>query len=872
MSIDKVSKSSAKLDKKVITIKDNQGNEQQVKLSVFTEGMAIAADTSSALSLFDKNKDGKISSEEAYDIKKSIYDYAGRDKVLDDEEILKMLNVTDKTNKTRRILNHFKTMVERQFKGNLETTVKTNDGRTIKSNFNSDGSGTTVTTAANGTVTTCTYDAGKVLKKKEIVDTEGKKTVIEYDYDGGDKPSKVTTKLYNKIGRLKEKTTVQNHYNEDGKLESSETSIKTAGKKERKLTTEYKYDTTTGKLTDSITEEHLGSKPIILPNGNTAERKKTTSTHYDYDSKGNLSKKTTTKKPGGVAITAEFKDGKIQKQTTTEQKISFKIDNGKLRPSYTNSSSVMEYSYYPNGNKKEVTIHGKDSYGKSSDSKYEYDENGKITSASKSYYKRGVYVEEKYEGPNLANRVAGGVASEVIEYEDAKKTKIKQRTVNIFDKDGILIGDEIFEGNGKKVGEHNFSQLDGKFDTAYQKGRGDCYLLAAINSLANSEAGGKLLNDIISQEGENFVISFPGAKLARENLIKDLKSKNPNFNESKIRIPDKYTITPKELREAMLKSGAKYSIGDKDVLLLEIAYEKYREAVAETLDENKLKPSEYMKRFNLNLNGDDYLSAGTGSEAIFILTGKTSEVYLTNDMKNVPVCYIDSDFQMHITDSSGNLQSADSGYKAISAATTANNKNLIEKLKRATVNGTIQNYAATAGFRVSSQEVNGKVIKGGNHALTIKRVTDNEVVLANPWNPEKDVVMSMEDFLKSAYMIEVADLNANRSENPVGNNNGNVNIVSNNNHVSQTPPPQQNNENTTKYKVKENDGYIRLLKRELQKQGIAVTPDNIKKASEQFKKANPGAVKLYNGSVKKWKGNEYLIAGTTVNIPQFKIR
>ena len=86
MSIDKVSKLNAKLDKKFITITDNQGNEQQVKLSVFIEGMAIAADTQFALSIFDKNKDGKISNEEAYDIKKSIYDFAGINKVLDDKD------------------------------------------------------------------------------------------------------------------------------------------------------------------------------------------------------------------------------------------------------------------------------------------------------------------------------------------------------------------------------------------------------------------------------------------------------------------------------------------------------------------------------------------------------------------------------------------------------------------------------------------------------------------------------------------------------------------------------------------------------------------------------------------------------------------
>ena len=874
MGIDRVSKQATNYDSEVIKITDNQGNEQQVNLSVFVEGMAIATDTQNALSIFDKNKDGKISNDEANDLKEAIFRNAGKDKTLDDKEILKILKLKKNSDVAATFLKQFKTMVERQFKGNLSTTVQTSDRKTIQSNFNRDGSGTTVITEPNGRVTTCTYNAGKILIKKEVVDSEGRKTVVNYDYDGGDKPTKITVESYNKIGRLKEKQTVLNKYNEEtGKLESSEKTIKTAGKKARKLTVAYTYDAETGKLTDEKTEEILDPKPIVLTNGQTAYKKKTTNVHYDYDKNGKIGKKTTTKKPDGITITAEFKDGKIQKQTTTEHKIKFKLDNGKFVPSFADSSSVMEYSYHENGNKSNITIHGKDSYGKTSDTKFEYDESGKMVSATKSYFKRGVYVEEKYEGSNMENRTSGGVASEIIEYEDAYKTKIKQKTVNIFDSDGILIGDEIYDGDGNKIREHDFSKLDGKFEIAYQKGRGDCYLLAAINSLASSDAGNELLKDKISQVGDNFVVKFPGAKIARENLINTLKAKNPNFDTSKIDIPDEYTITAADLKEAMLKSGAKYSIGDKDVLLLEIAYERYREAVAVALDENNLKPSEYMKGLSLNIDGDDYLSGGMSSEAIFILTGKTSEVYITKEYKKVPVCYVDSDFQMHIPNAQGNI-SAETNYKSVLAMTSADNQKLIDKLKQATIDGTIQNYAATAGFKVSSQEVNGKVIKGGNHALTIKSVTDTQVVLANPWNPEKDVVMSMDDFLKASYMIEVSDLRANQSasQQPVQNN-GNSPTPHPVSPTPSSPSPQNNNvsdgNNTPNYTVPEGKGYITLIKEKLVEQGIKPTKQNIIKAKAQFKAANPGAVKVYRGSKQEWRGNEYLLKGAKVFIPKF---
>ena len=57
----------------------------------------------------------------------------------------------------------------------------------------------------------------------------------------------------------------------------------------------------------------------------------------------------------------------------------------------------------------------------------------------------------------------------------------------------------------------------------------------------------------------------------------------------------------------------------------------------------------------------------------------------------------------------------------------------------------------------------------------------------------------------------------------------------------------------------------------LKAQGIEPTPENIQKASEQFKAANQGAVHVYNGSNSQYKGNEYLLMGATVTIPKFEM-
>lgn len=64
-----------------------------------------------------------------------------------------------------------------------------------------------------------------------------------------------------------------------------------------------------------------------------------------------------------------------------------------------------------------------------------------------------------------------------------------------------------------------------------------------------------------------------------------------------------------------------------------------------------------------------------------------------------------------------------------------------------------------------------------------------------------------------------------------------------------------------------------MIKEALIAQGIKVTPENIQKAKEQFKNANPkGTVCEYQQGIhKEWIGNEYLIANSKVFIPKFEI-
>lgn len=77
-------------------------------------------------------------------------------------------------------------------------------------------------------------------------------------------------------------------------------------------------------------------------------------------------------------------------------------------------------------------------------------------------------------------------------------------------------------------------------------------------------------------------------------------------------------------------------------------------------------------------------------------------------------------------------------------------------------------------------------------------------------------------------------------------------------------------------KVKANTGYTAFIKRQLEEQGIAVTPDNITKAKSQFEAINVDKdgnelVGTYNGKKQEWQGNRFLHLDVTYKVPKFNV-
>lgn len=800
------------MDKKNIKLMEGKDS---TSLSVFSGNMAVTSDVKAFLAKFDTNHDGKISEEEVAVLKKVIADYAGKDKTLDKAEFAQMMGVDVNSPEFNKMYNSFSTLVERQTNGSSKTVVKNKDGSTVTSNFNSDGSGTQIITSkdskGNPVKTVYTYGPGNV--KQKAVSTNGSTTMTAtYVNNAQGQPTIVKTVTTDKSGKVLSDRNEKFQYDEDGHRIASQYTLIKGGKE---IQGRNKYEYTNGKLTRTINNVQSGT-----------QKSETVSYYNEF---GKVSKSST------VSM-----DTKTNAKNTTDWTMTY-------RPDGTLESS------------KEVRFRA----GQDKPSIYEY----KMAADGKTrigqthvYYKGDVLYKDSFcDGANMENRCKGNIPSERLIYEADGKT-VKERISYKFDDKGILIAQETYDKDNKLIDKKDFSGVDGKIDVAYQVSRGDCYLLASLNSLASTEAGQELLQKNIKEIKDangnvtGYEVSLPGAANARAELIN-----GHNLPEDKVHIQGTYVVTKEELEAAAKQAGELYSMGDKDVLMLEVAYDKYRKDVVATVSDNKIPKQVASSVKGLDIPNEemvqngDYLAGGHSSTTIYVLTGKSGYDYNCPN-KQAPTCYISQpDLQMSIP-------SAEAAKKPEDKVNDPQLKNALDAVITDCKDGKLDNYSVTAGFKVSQQEVNGKIVEGRGHAFSVKSMTEDQVVLANPWNPEEDIVMSMEDFKKSVKSVSVIPLNNSGTGNVNGTNGSNGSNGANG--ANKLKP---------NYTVPEGKGYTTMIKEALISQGISPTPENIEKAKAQFEEANPGAVQIYKGGRREWHGNKFLYKNAKVHIPNFKM-
>ncbi len=475
-------------------------------------------------------------------------------------------------------------------------------------------------------------------------------------------------------------------------------------------------------------------------------------------------------------------DGKLQKSKRVTADAKSKTKTQTVQTYNDNGKPITKDT-------KTITQKGRHKLTSTAHVNYEYDENGNLTRSvgrGKDYAGKPMYTEINYEN-NLpaaihnrsyqkgsltetftdCKKSAAGLPEKTIIYAKDGKT-VQEIIENTFDEDGILCAQKRTDAHGN-VKTYDYSKVDGNFEIGNQQGRGDCYLLASINALRETETGHDMLKQTVTKNSDgSYTITFPGAKVSRDALINgeggaSLRTNNgttlDKLPEDKVYIQESYTVTEEELKAALKQQGKKYSVGDRDVVLLEVAFEKYRQDVDKTVRDNNIAPDILVGGISIaqgSVGTDDVLSSGKAADAMFILTGHKSSDYYKAPHKT-PTCYINSDMTMVVEGNNGLL--SEKAMPVIENGGTTNNiDNLITKLQRDSADGKLDEYAASASFIVSSQEVNGEIIPGGGHALTITKADSKYVYLRNPWDPEKEIKMSIADFKRSATSVNLMPL------------------------------------------------------------------------------------------------------------------
>ena len=271
-------------------------------------------------------------------------------------------------------------------------------------------------------------------------------------------------------------------------------------------------------------------------------------------------------------------------------------------------------------------------------------------------------------------------------------------------------------------GDYNKINSDGVISNFRQGRIGDCYLLAGLSALASTEDGAKILKDNMKRnKNGSYTITFPGAAMVNEDYKKEGKISY---------IKNSYTITPQEVARA--KKSGKYAKGDDDVIMYELAFEKYRKDVMRTNRANKLNPQKFESgQYIGGGTTASPLNGGYSADAMFILTGRKSTAFY------------------------GNYQTCElisvNTIKGINPIKQRIPSRLVEKYLNKIMNNP-ERYAVVTSFQL---ERNGR--RTGGHALQITRVTEDRVYLSNPWNSGKEICLTREEFMSSVTGLEIWD-------------------------------------------------------------------------------------------------------------------
>jgi len=314
--------------------------------------------------------------------------------------------------------------------------------------------------------------------------------------------------------------------------------------------------------------------------------------------------------------------------------------------------------------------------------------------------------------------------------------------------------------------------VNGRIDSFEQGEKGDCFLLAALVSISNNKKAAEILKNNIKKNPDGSVtVTFPGIKIYNQN------------NKFGQRVPESYTITKEEFARA--RNKGKHSTGDDDVLVYELAFAKYRKFIIQHSDEenilNLLIPTSGSYSGGADLRHP--LEGGTGSDAIFLLTGYNGKCHI---IRNNAGNYFPENPKTRAVSRSGEeeplLQVEQDEEEAISTEQTDNENqetetdtNIFSPLEqvcgsiyhlfdRHVKGNNLMDIPMDKGdlievlneFNPKNQMITvGVEYPEGYHELSLKSVNAFNVVLINPWNSDEEVHLTRWEFLRKVVTMDV---------------------------------------------------------------------------------------------------------------------